>query len=431
MMAQAEAARGNPGRALILFEQFLGSAPDNERVHYEDLSLLATKLELKALEAVPDSLRDTAHTRFWRTRSGAAMLGADARRVEHYRRVWYARNYFGRHQKPWDKRGEVYVRYGEPNYRSRSGRENEIPSVAVQQFKILKVDEMLELRGQIREDEIGELPVVPPPEIYYASQNLFRTHDRETQINYWQWEVQTPGEMVRLNLPLDMQQGVGPTALVDRDASGNTMMAWESWVYLDIGKGIEFTFTDRYMNGNWDFPLVPTTLLNLQLVIEVQNSQPAVEFMYVSSAIPEKFTVPPGVEPLDFYYDLASFRSTSGQPELEVYFGIPPDQIQSERTGEFMRLKLAHDLILVDEMGEAVYHTGDARVFQARVGVDKTGRSIRRYRPFICCTRHIYFGCEIGGSVVWQMEFVSARGGDSFFCRFVGDQRFRIGVGGQ
>lgn len=187
----------------------------------------------------------------------------------------------------------------------------------------------------------------------------------------WQWEVMTPSGDVRLNLPLDMQRGIGPTALIDRDMGGDSMMPWESWTYVGIGRGIEFTFTDRYMSGQWDFPMVPKSLDNLELLTRVNNTQPAVEFASISSAIPEKFTVPPGVETFDFYYDLASFRGVDGRPQLEVYFGIPPDGVQKDQTGEFMRLEIAHDLILANESGEAIYHSGDKRVFQARVGIDK------------------------------------------------------------
>lgn len=396
MMAQAEAARGNPGRALVLFEQFLASAPEDERIYYEDLSLIATDAEIKKLAATPDSLHHLAHKQFWRTRSGAAMLGANARQAEHYRRVWHARNFFGRHQQPWDKRGEVYVRYGEPDYRSKSGRENAFPSVAVQQFKERKINQLLEKRGRYRGSEPTKyiLPGVPDGEIYYsnnlgtvgggfsddgrgASQlagNPEKPIDRALGgiiSGSWLWEVRTPSGDVRLNLPLGMQQGIEPAAFFDRDATGSTVMPWESWVYLSVGNGREFTFTDQFMSGRWDFPLVPNLLWHLELVTEVSNSQPAVSYMHVSSVIPEKFTVPPGVVPLDFYYDLASFRGVDGQPRVEVYFGIPPDQIQTNRTGEFVRFEVAHELTLVNAEGLAVYHTNDKRVFQSRMGADQ------------------------------------------------------------
>lgn len=398
MMAQAEAARGNPSRALALFDRFLTSAPEQERGYYEDLSLIATENQIKSLRSAPDSLRWQIERRFWRTRSGAAMLGADARKAEHYRRVWYALNYFGRHKKPWDKRGEVYIRYGEPDYRSRSGRENEIPPVAVQQFKLQKISQLLEVRGEYRASESATftLPVMNSESIYYTGES----GDYQGEVNNegslimeaglrakiggrgvggadgkgglisgeWLWEVRTPSNEVRLNLPLEMRQGIEPAALFDRDGMGNTLMPWESWVYLDIGNGTEFTFTDRYMSGQWDFPMVPKMLWHLELVSEVNNTQPAVEFMSLSSAIPEKFTVPPGVEPLDFYYDLARFRGLDGRPKLEVYFGIPPEHVQSERVGDFAKMTLAHELVLANEEGETVFRTKDERAYQARVG---------------------------------------------------------------
>ena len=78
-------------------------------------------------------------------------------------------------------------------------------------------------------------------------------------------------------------------------------------------------FTDRYMNGNWDFPLPPDSLWHAELIAQVQNHSPAVELMQVSSETPEYFDVPPGVELLEFHYDVASFRGDQGKTELEVY----------------------------------------------------------------------------------------------------------------
>lgn len=387
MMAQAEAARGNPSRALVLFDKFLATAPPEQRGYYEDLSLIATDAEMTRLQETPDHVRNLEWRRFWQSRTGSAMLGASARKAEHYRRVWYALNYFGRHQKPWDKRGEVYIRYGEPDYRSRSGRENDMPPVAVQQFKQHKIYQLLEMRGQYRPSD-RQLPVMLPESIYYSGErgdymgkmpeddavgrdSTGGSADGNNPVfvsGEWLWEVRTPGNQVRLNLPLGMQQGIEPAALFDRDATGSISMPWESWVYLSVGNGVEFTFTDRFMNGKWDFPLVPkpTVLQNFELVTNVNNAQPAVEFMSVSSVIPEKFTVPPGVEPLDFHYDLACFRSVDGRPRLEVYFGIPPAHIKSERVGDFMKMTLAHELILANDDGDVVSRTKDIRNFQAR-----------------------------------------------------------------
>ncbi len=35
---------------------------------------------------------------------------------------------------------------------------------------------------------------------------------------------------------------------------GGSDTPWESWVYVNIGGGVEFTFIDLTMNGRWDFP---------------------------------------------------------------------------------------------------------------------------------------------------------------------------------
>ena len=142
LVAQGYASRGDAERSTILFEEYLQGVSEGERAYYNDLSLIATDAELETLESISEDDREDFLTRFWESREGALMLGGDARRMEHYRRVWYARTFFGRKDQPWDRRGEVYIRYGEPDYRSSSKGENSIPSVAVQNFKMRKIDEL-------------------------------------------------------------------------------------------------------------------------------------------------------------------------------------------------------------------------------------------------------------------------------------------------
>ena len=55
--------------------------------------------------------------------------------MEHYRRVWYALTEFSKNKKPWDVRGEVYIRFGEPDHRSRSDEPNFKQSLKVQRVK--------------------------------------------------------------------------------------------------------------------------------------------------------------------------------------------------------------------------------------------------------------------------------------------------------
>ncbi len=402
---QAYAVRGDADRALMAFEQYLTQVTDSERFYYDDISLVGNQREVAQFEALPVDGRDAFLKRFWASREGALMLGGDARKAEHYRRVWYARTFYGRKVQPWDKRGEVYIRYGEPNYKSRSGGQNALPPLEVQQFKEKKIAELFEQSTAYRAQEPPrvQLPMMIPGSAYFPGQSYDgqdfppaeeggrlisseiaeRMSDTEKvdavrngavfEVNPanlssgWLWEVMDPGGNVRLNLPPNMTQGIEPAIPIDRGTDGSIMMPWESWVYLYVGDGVEFTFTDRYMSGQWDFPLVPNNLWHSALVAEVNNQSPAVQLMQTASELPEYFDVPPGVELLGFYYDLASFRSESGQTALEVYFGIPPEQVTLIRENDRVELAIERSLVLAESKGDSIYRTGEELVFRKTI----------------------------------------------------------------
>lgn len=104
---------------------------EEERAYYEDLSFLASKKELEDFSTTPLSERDQYVERFWRRHDPTLVTGGDIRRLEHYRRVWFARTYFSSPGKAWGRRGDVFIRYGEPAYRSRSNQQNALPPAAV------------------------------------------------------------------------------------------------------------------------------------------------------------------------------------------------------------------------------------------------------------------------------------------------------------
>ena len=72
--------------------------------------------------------------------------------------VWYARNHFAEAKTPWDARGDIYIRYGDPDYRARSGRANPEITPAVEQVKERLA---LALYGPEAMDEVFTGPVYP------------------------------------------------------------------------------------------------------------------------------------------------------------------------------------------------------------------------------------------------------------------------------
>ncbi|MDP6039993.1 MAG: GWxTD domain-containing protein, partial [Candidatus Latescibacteria bacterium] len=102
-----------------LFERYIDRLPDNEKETFFDIALVATKEEWAIFESTSDSLKPGVVRRFWASRDPAPLSRANERLIEHYRRVAYALRSFSKGQFPWDDRGEVYVRLGDPDHVSR------------------------------------------------------------------------------------------------------------------------------------------------------------------------------------------------------------------------------------------------------------------------------------------------------------------------
>ncbi|MDA0745729.1 MAG: GWxTD domain-containing protein [bacterium] len=345
---QAYAARGQADRALDRFQAYFAMVDDGERALYEDLSLVALPEEIEVYRALVVDEREEFLERFWRKRDLTLVAGGAGRRAEHYRRVWYARTYFSKKTQPWDRRGEVYVRYGEPDYRSRSGRVNPPPSSAVEAVKeqhaaVIYTDEWKESMGA-------------PPEVGGGG------------------PLTEPVYPVDRFSNLDQQSLPGTVGMKLRDhmtspqQSGSSRVPWESWVYVSVGEGVEFVFTDQVNNGTWDFAPPPkldmfTKANILQLSMVVNRFSPAAVLAPVGVKTPDRYTLPPGIMPLEFYYDTATFRASSGMTKLEVYFGIPLDQVENRTVDGQDLCEVEWRVALVDQAGEEVYRGMDQVVF--------------------------------------------------------------------
>lgn len=351
LMAQAYAARGEPDKAIALFEQYLSRVAPEEKALYDDLRLVATEDELIAYQQLSDENRESFLKAFWRKRDPLLVSGGRARLAEHYRRVWYARTYFANKVQPWDKRGEIYIRYGEPDYRSRSGYPNMPPTGAVVAVK------------QKLAYQIYEMGVVPRGEVsrYF---NEYGPSAWASEEKSWRWLSIGPGGLEYWKKPEDVEaeRYIGPLYAIDRDLSGEPGIPWEAWVYTQVGGGVEFVFTDQVMNGHWDFPPMPGGVLSAKLVAYMETHNSGVVLQTVKAEMPDYFRSPPGMEVLAFYYDVAQFRHVPNEAKIEVYFGIPPTEIQLQDG----RGAVTRTLAVVDLNGEEVYRNEEAMSFTIR-----------------------------------------------------------------
>ncbi len=100
--------------AMRFFEDYISGLAPDEQKWYEDVTHIASSEELKSLGEAEGTDRADYLERFWNSKDPDLSTPVNERQLEHYRRVWYALTEFSKSKKPWDARGEVYIRFGNP-----------------------------------------------------------------------------------------------------------------------------------------------------------------------------------------------------------------------------------------------------------------------------------------------------------------------------
>ncbi|MDE3260285.1 MAG: GWxTD domain-containing protein [Gemmatimonadota bacterium] len=324
--------------AEVAFERYFEACEPQERILYEDIRLLASADEYEAFAQAPD--RDAYLTRFWGDRDPDLTTAANERRLEHYRRVWFARRHFSKSQQPWDTRGEVYVRFGDPDHRSRSDWMNFQQKVDVQKVKEALA---IQLHGAAAVSRWGTILVAFPV--------------RSVPEDYGGFKAPTHS----------------PVLANGMDAS---MVPWESWVYVNngVGGGMEVTFTDEMLNGAFDYAPPPIDVdIDIGKLAAFNRLSPRNVSMRTAARYPNYFQPPVNEDPLEFYYDLADFR---GQAEaasaLEVYAGIPHHAAQYLGAEEATTLDVERTVALLNkETGRVYREKGDVH-FRRQGDVSQT-----------------------------------------------------------
>lgn len=369
--------------ALHRFERYLRTLNEQERQLYTDISLIASQKELQDYRATPEAERPAYLAQFWTRRDSDILTETNERMIEHYRRVWYARTFFADGVYPWDRRGEVYIRYGEPDYRSRSTLRQFVQSPAVEAVRT-------RMAVRIYGPEAALLtftgPVFPiraqrdPLAASLASGKTEYSTDPSQENDPTPGTADAPAQTLSptsIN-PLDKEESRfdefgnprtrlnfgGYAPLTIGNESGT--VPWETWTYAQIGGGIEITFTDETGNGQFDFAPIPPPDADGggSTMARIAEYAPSVVFHNAVSAVSDHYR--PGFQhpPLEFYYDLAGFRALDGQTTLEVYFGIPPEQVKvaQQDNSAFMQVQCA--LALANADHTSIYRTASQHSYQ-------------------------------------------------------------------
>ncbi|MXY96679.1 MAG: tetratricopeptide repeat protein, partial [Gemmatimonadetes bacterium] len=293
-------------------ESYISQLDTDEQAVYRDLSHVAPPDELKAWEAATGPEREVLWLAFWNERDSNPATIENERLVEHYRRVMYARIHFSEKKFPYDRRGEIHVRYGEPDDRRRF---------------------------MVRANE-------DPYALFMASDNPAVDAIREQNLQFGYQLKVNRGEVSRIfDSDKKMRSGFGaPTmdddisdkppeqllyeqAVKQRREMGSSYMA-ESWVY--VPHKLELFFVDQMGGGRFDYPLETLTVdESSDQTIQPSASgrqdmeNPRRRAAELIARSPEVYAHDFGGEPLEYAFDAVSFRGEGGSTEVDMVYSIP------------------------------------------------------------------------------------------------------------
>lgn len=398
ILAQACARLEAFDRAEAFFRDYLEAVDKKERAYYDDITLVTSSETLEAVERTPISDRQAFLASFWSERDPDLTTTANERRLEHYRRVWYSMQNFSEGKQPWDQRGEVYIRFGEPDHRSRSDNRNFQQSLAVQRIKErlstalygAAVPPHMFLKSATDLDGIrharGDVPIETsgPGATYAGPVYPVRSHGTMSAGGSPGFSAEYQGDGIkskqaaRLGIDRTEQEeqilGAGrgsgrplnfkPVTSED-DAS---IVPWETWVYVNVGGGIEITFTDEFHNGTYNYapaPLDARIPSRQQAMLNRYN--PHNVYRMAAAATPDYYVPPLNEDPMEFYFDSADFRSHQGyDTALEVYAGIPRHQGHYLDDDDRTEIDADRTVALRNRTTGAVYRSHELIRFAAR-----------------------------------------------------------------
>ena len=324
--ALSEDARSRPDVLHELFETYISLLDPDEIKVYRDLAHVAPPEELASWKEAGGSERDARWHAFWNARDSNPATVVNERLVEHYRRVMYARYHFSQGQHPYDRRGEMYVRYGEPE--NRRGDIYIADRNAYQRPTLTEdasVDAVREQNSrfgyQLRVDR-GYLTIVPPEGM---------TEEDISAVDGLLADgiVASGADMARQRERKLMGAGY----------------ATESWVYARYG--LELFFVDQFGGGRFDYPW-GNLLTNQQEMVRQERFSPRRLAEELIAEAPEEYLHDFGGDQLEYAFDAVSFRSDDGYTELDLSFSIPVWQFGYVSDGRGSRTRLDHWVTLRD-----------------------------------------------------------------------------------
>ena len=292
MLAQFEVlslgSEGQYGQLHEALEDYVALLDADERAVYRDLRHVAPQEELQAWESATGTEREALWRAFWNERDSNPATTENERLVEHYRRVMYARVHFSGGQQPYDRRGEIYIRYGEPDDRRR---------FVFRPYEDPDIPHML----------TGNPPVDAIRERNLLSGYRLQLHDSEAPLPMMEAQpTMNWVELIWFNARSEMETQPGYVV--------------ESWVY--VPHDLELFFVDMLKDGKFDYPLKTVSNFTRDMVRQ-DRFHPRQRATELIARSPEAYTHDFGGERLEFAFDAVSFRGEDGSTEVDLTYSVP------------------------------------------------------------------------------------------------------------
>ena len=331
-----------------------GLDPEEQEV-YGDLEHVAPDEVLAAWKSATGDDRNKVWRDFWNARDPNPATVENERLVEHYKRVMYARIHFSLAQFPYDRRGEMYVRYGEPDDRRRFlYRSYEDPRDFYQPTGNPAVDTIREKNWQfgyrLKVDR-GQVSIQLAQD---TKQRVgFGTASLLTVNNVNADNIGEDGTSIKGQDEVDYE-----TRTVQRRQMGPSFRS-ESWVY--VAHDMELFFVDQMGGGRFDYPM-RTLMISTQPENNVAFNEIQKEELHHPQRIaerliersPEDYAHDFGGEALNYAYDINTFRGEGNKTLMELTYSIPVWQFGDVTDGKGYETFLSNQATLRDSVHKPV-----------------------------------------------------------------------------
>ena len=292
MMAQFDvlslASKQEFGQLHEVLENYVSMLDTDEQAVYQDLRHVAPAEIVKAWDSATGLEREELWQAFWNERDANPATIENERLVEHYRRVMYARVHFSEGQEPFDRRGEIYIRYGAPDDRQR---------FVFRHFEDPEISHLL--TGNPAVDAIRE-------------QNLLTGYKLQLHDN------ELPSPLFEASMAVTESEGVWINARDGMETQPGYVV--ESWVY--VPHSLELFFVDTLKDGKFDFPLQTVSNFTGDMVRQ-DRFHPRQRAAELIARSPEDYTHDFGGDLLEYAFDAVSFRGEAGSTEVDLSYSIP------------------------------------------------------------------------------------------------------------